>query len=666
MLKLHPKCLMFMQCVVMVLLTPTLTHGAEEPPNRVEAPYFFIDGDPAVDRLPLKSTQVEASIAGVIADVKVTQRYKNEGSRAIEARYVFPGSTRAAVYAMQMRVGERLITAQIREKKQARAEYETAKREGKTASLLEQQRPNVFQTSVANILPGDDIVVELRYTELLVPTEGTYSFVYPTVVGPRYNGAVAAGSGVAERWVSTPYLREGKETPSAFDLKVTLNTPIPLKSVASATHKLEVSYDGATRAQIALAAAGKGNNRDFVLDYRMSSDRIESGVLLYPGKDENFFLAMIEPPRAPRPEQIPPREYVFIIDISGSMHGFPLETAKVLLKDLIGRLRPTDSFNVMLFAGSNSVLAPRSLPATARNIQAALDTIEQQRGGGSTELVPALRAALALPHEADRARTMVVITDGYVTVERDAFALIREHLHDANLFAFGIGSSVNRHLIEGMARAGKGEPFVVIDGRSALEQAARFRKYIEAPVLTHVQVKLAGLDGYDIEPAQVPDVFAARPVIVFGKYRGAPHGQITLDGFCGEGPCRQTLDLASAQPAEDNRALRYLWARTRIQSLQDFDGLEHDDARVREVTALGLKYNLLTEHTSFIAVDRIVRNAKPDEQHTVDQPLPLPQGVSELAVGGEVPGTPEPEVWALLTLTGGLLVWLKRKGKLHA
>jgi Ca-activated chloride channel family protein len=636
-----------------------------EAADKTLAPYFFVDGDPGLDSLPLKSTDVDVDIAGVIADVKVTQRYKNEGTRPIEARYVFPGSTSAAVYGMQMRVGDRLIVAKIREKQQARAEYETAKQEGKTASLLEQHRPNVFQTSVANILPGDDITVELRYTELLAPTEGRYQFVYPTVVGPRYNGS--AGSGRAERWIATPYLRASEDSRSAFDLKVTLSSAIPLKEVQSASHKLDVRYESATRAVIGLASTGKSaDNRDFILDYRLSGDRVESGVMLYQGRDENFFLAMLEPPLAPRPELIPPREYVFIVDVSGSMHGFPLDTAKTLLEDLIGRLRPTDSFNVMLFAGSNSVLAPRSLPATQENIRRAVKVINDQQGGGSTELLPALRRALALPFDENRARTMVVVTDGYVTIEKEAFELVREHLADANLFAFGIGSSVNRHLMEGLARAGKGEPFVVTDRRSAEEQAERFRRYIEAPVLTHIELTVEGLDVYDVEPSSVPDVFAARPVVVFGKYRGQPKGgRLRIEGVAGAGPYSQSLDLSAVQPSEDHAALRYLWARSRIQTLDDFSKLDRTDPRVKEVAELGLKYSLLTQYTSFVAVDQVVRNSKPQDQAPVNQPSPMPEGVSNLAVGAEVPSTPEPETWALLVAALLVLAWLKWTGRLH-
>lgn len=641
---------------------------AQPEPDQVESPYFVVKSeDPETDRLPLKGTDVKVRIVGVIADVIVTQHYRNEGTRPIEARYVFPGSTRAAVYAMNVRLGERLLTARIREKQQARAEYDQAQREGKTAALLEQHRENVFQMNVANILPGDDVRVELRYTEMIVPTDGQYRFVFPTVVGPRYNGSPSTGSGTGEKWISMPFLRQGEAPPARFTLRADLDMPVALKSVGSPSHRIVSKKVSNTETYVTLADTGVNeNNRDFVLEYRLAGDRIESGIVLTRGDEskgeENFFLAMIEPPKAVGPAQIVPREYIFIVDISGSMHGFPLDTAKALLKDLVGGLRPNDTFNVMLFAGSNYMLAPESLPATRPSVQHALRLLDEQGGGGGTELVPALGRALALAPDPDRARTFVVITDGYVTVERQIFKLIRDNLSRANLFAFGIGSSVNRHLIEGMARAGQGEPFVVLNAGEAAREAERFRKMIEAPVLMHLQARFEGLDAYDIEPPLLPDVFAQRPVVLFGKWRGEPKGRLVLEGRTAAGPFTARLDVLSLKsPAGQSDALRYLWARHRIASLSDQEALEGGSAQREEILDLGLRYNLLTQYTSFVAVDRIVRNHETHRNASVDQPSPLPQGVSELAVGAEVPSTPEPGLWGMLAITAATATFFARR-----
>jgi len=657
-------------CFVMLVARPAQAQEAPGPRLKTESPYFFVKSDdPEVDRLPLKGTEVDVKISGVIADVTVTQTYRNEGRRPIEARYVFPGSTKAAVSGLNVRLADRLITAQIREKAQARIEYDNAKKEGKTAALLEQQLPNVFQMNVANILPGDDVKVELRYTELLVPQGGNYQFVFPTVVGPRYNSPQSENA--QARWVAQPTLRTDVAPGTAFKLKVALDTPLGIKEVRSLTHEIDVNRrDGDEHADITLTRnAEPADNRDFVLDYRLAGERIESGLMLYKGQGENaenFFLAMVEPPKSVAASAITPRDYIFVVDISGSMHGFPLDTAKVALERLIGGLRPSDTFNVLLFSGSNRMLSPHSVPATRANIDQALATIRNYSGSGSTELIPALRRAYAEPKAEEVSRTIVVMTDGYVTVEREAFELVRKNLSKANVFAFGIGTSVNRHLMEGIARAGMGEPFIITDPIQAPEQAARFRRMIESPVLTSVKARFEGLDVYDVEPAALPDVLGERPVIVFGKWRGEAKGRVVIEGRSATGPYRQELKV-DPRTRQDAAALRSLWARHRIASLSDQEALEGGDNFRQRITDLGLRYSLLTQYTSFIAVDKVVRNAAPQNSVGVDQPLPLPKGVSELAVdqslGAEVPSTPEPEMLGAVAVVLSMLAMLRRRAR---
>ncbi|NOT53944.1 MAG: VWA domain-containing protein [Deltaproteobacteria bacterium] len=641
-------------------LSPAWTApAAESPAERTLSPYFFIpSGADGVERLPLKSTEVMVDIAGVIADVKVTQVYTNEGQTPIEAIYVFPGSTRAAVYGMKMTIDERVQVAKVAERNAARAQYTEAKAAGKSASLLEQQRPNVFQMNVANIMPGDQIRVELSYTELLVPTEGMYEFVYPTVVGPRYSNLPAATAPPTEQWIANPFLPEKYPQTSTFAIKVQLVAGLPLHSVASASHAVQIAYQSPLQATVSLAPTEQlGGNRDYILRYRLQGDAVESGLLLYEGEDENFFLLMAQPPQRVPAAQIPPRDYVYIIDVSGSMNGFPLDTAKQVMRDLASHLRPTDTLNVLLFSGGSAVLSPRSLPATPENVQQALGFIDREQGAGSTELLPALQRALALPQDERRSRSFVIITDGFVAVETQAFDLIRKNLHNANVFTFGIGSSVNRFLIEGLARAGGGEPFVVTDPYQAPATAQQFAHYIQIPVLTNVAVEYAGFEVYDVEPVSIPDVLAERPVLVFGKWRGRPHGAVTIHGTHGAGVYSQTSDVAHVTPLPTNSALRYLWARHRIAMLGDYQTLDPQDELVKEITTLGLTYNLLTAYTSFLAVDEVVRNV--DGQNTsVKQPLPLPQGVTNLAVGGAVPTVPEPETYALMGIVGLLLFWM--------
>jgi Ca-activated chloride channel family protein len=646
-----------------VALLPAVP-AAQPSATRSLAPYFVVEGGaPGVDALPLKRTEVEATIAGVIADVRVTQVYRNEGNAPIDARYVFPASTRAAVYALRLRVGDRAVDAKIREKQRARREFEQARREGRSASLLEQQRPNVMQMAVANVMPGDEIAVDLRYTESIVPTDGTYRFVYPTVVGPRYNGGASSDGAAseghrAEAWVAQPTLRPGARSNATFSLTATIRSPLPIAAVRSPSHAVEVQAEGKREVRIDLPPDAGHADRDVVIDYTLAGQAIDAGVLVHEGVDENYFLLLAQPPARVAAGEIVPREYVFIVDVSGSMHGFPLNTVKTLLRELIARLRPTDTFNVIPFAGGHSLLHPASVVATQDNVARAIRFIDGQKGGGGTELLPALRTALAMPAEEGRARTFIVVTDGYVTIEKEAFELVRANLGRANLFAFGIGSSVNRFLVEGLARAGKGEPFFVLDAQQAEAEAARLRAMIEQPVLTRIRVTFDGFDAYDLDTPQVPDLFAQRPIVVSGRYRGKPSGRVVIEGLAAGGAVTLPIDVARVAVRDETPALRHLWARSRIAQLGDFSKLGRDDEAVREITRLGLAHNLLTDYTSFIAVDHVVRNPGGDAT-TVDQPLPLPQGVSNLAVG-QVPSTPEPEFALLAMLAGGLVWWQRR------
>jgi Ca-activated chloride channel family protein len=375
-------------------------------------------------------------------------------------------------------------------------------------------------------------------------------------------------------------------------------------------------------------------NRDFVLHYRLAGNQITSGLLLYQGQDENFFLYMAEPPQRVMLDDIPPREYIFVVDVSGSMNGFPLNTSKQLLKDLIAQLRPTDLFNVVLFAGDSTALSPTSLTATSENIDSAIHLLDEQRGSGGTELLPAVQQAMGLPRQSGISRSLVLVTDGYISGEHGVFDYIREHLNECNVFAFGIGSAVNRYLIEGVAKAGMGEPFIVTEESEATTAATKFREYIQTPVLSNIEIRTVGFDTYDVHPLNLPDLLAERPVVLFGKWRGPIGGSFEMHGTTGRGDYVTSLNVAGVQPDEDNRALRYLWARSRIAELSDYGFGRLSEDKIKEITSLGLNYNLLTQYTSFVAVREKVVNPG-GATDDVEQPLPLPVGVSDLAVASE-------------------------------
>ena len=629
--------------LTLTLLLFTIPAFGKPTDDKILSPYFFVDGG----LLPLQSTNVTANISGVIADVTVTQVYENQGTTPIHAKYVFPGSTRAAVHGMRIRVGNKAVVAKIQERKKAAKEFEEAKAAGKTASLLEQQRPNVFSMAVANILPGDRVEVELTYSEMLIPDQGIYQFVYPTVVGPRYSTIPESAAAETDRFIESGYLHQGKPSPSTFSIRVNVSTGVPLADLHSSSHETKIERESPSIAHVSLED-GAGN-KDFILDYKLSGKEIQSGLLVYEGAQENFFLLTVQPPDRVAQQQIPPREYIFVLDVSGSMHGFPLDTAKQVMKNLIVRLKPTDTFNVILFSGGSRVLSPASLAAAPQNISRAIALIDRLNAGGGTELEAALRKAIQLPRSNFESRSVIVVTDGYIAEERGVFTLINENLNNTNFFAFGIGSSVNRYLIEGIARAGQGEPFVVTDLTDADAAAARFRSYIESPVLTKVSVKYSGFDAYDVEPSVQPDVFAERPVVLFGKWHGEKQGQIEVTGQTATGTFSKVFDVQDSTTRPEHGALPQLWARSRIARLSDYDA--EGDESIREVTTLGLTYSLLTKYTSFIAVLEEVRN--PGGQGAdVDQPLPLPEGVTDRALAVGYGSGAEPGFWILLLAAG--------------
>jgi Ca-activated chloride channel family protein len=652
----------FMALILVLVSTRAIAQAEGRPrDDRILSPYFFVEGaNPGGESFPLKSTAVQANISGVIAAVTVTQVYENRGAVPIHARYVFPGSTRAAVHGTRIRVGNRAVVARIKERKQATQEFAQAKAAGKNAALLEQQRPNVFTMAVANIMPEDRVEVELTYSEMLALEQGIYQFVYPTVVGPRYSGTPEAATPEDSKWVKSPYLlplhHGGQPAPPSFSIRVNLSTGVPLAELRSPSHEPMIVWESVSVARVSLD--NDSGNSDFILDYRLSGREIQSGLVVFESEQGNFFLLTVQPPERIAAGDIPPREYIFVLDVSGSMHGFPLDTAKRVIESLVSNLKPADTFNVILFSGGSRVLSPMSLAANPQNAQRALSVIAAERGAGGTELEAALRTAIGLPRSGFVSRSVVVVTDGYIAHEKGAFTPIHENLNDTNFFAFGIGSSVNRYLIEGIARAGLGEPFVVTRPEEARAAGERFRDYIESPVLTNVRVSYRGFDAFDVEPEAQPDLFAERPVVLFGKWRGPKQGQIEVMGRAVTGAFTKVFDVKDSITRSEHAALPQLWARTRIARLADFNFSSDDAEAVREVTSLGLTYSLLTRHTSFIAVLEEVRNAS-GQADDVDHPLPLPGGVSELAVGGYGSGA-EPGFWIFFLGAGTLLVIARR------
>ncbi|MGS2724179.1 VIT domain-containing protein [Porticoccus sp. GXU_MW_L64] len=644
--------------VLLLLSAATITLAAPNPPKESDAPYFFVEGDySGTDRLPLKASHADIRLNGFIASVTLTQEYRNEGHIPINARYIFPGSTRAAVNGMTMTIGERRIVAKIKEKQQAKKIFNDAKKAGKSASLLSQKRPNVFSMDVANVMPGDRIKIELTYTEIITPEDSIYEFVLPGVVGPRYGGDAAQSSGET-RWIGNPYLAEGTQDPVRYGIEVTIASPLPISGLTSPSHKIMADWQDDKTANLQLRDSKDAGNRDFILRYQLQGKQILTGLNRFESNGENYFLLVAQPPQKVLPEQLPARDYFFVVDVSGSMHGFPLDTTKQLMNRLLSTLTPSDRFNILFFAGGSRLLSPQPLAATATNIARASAMMNNQSGGGGTNLYSAMQKALAMNGDENSSRNIVLISDGYISAEQRVFSLIDQNLHRNNVFAFGIGSSVNRYLIEGIAKAGRSEAFVVTNRAEANRQAKRFFNYIAAPALTNIQVTAKDVELYDMEPARVPDMLAQRAVMVLGKYRNAgPEATIGLKGNNGQGEHQWSFALQESAAAD--HTLPQLWARKRLERMYVIADQDADRQR-QSIVDIGLRYSLLTRHTSFVAVDETVRNTTGNSKD-VKQPLPLPKGVSNHAVGKPMP---EPELY-LLALIALLLATLLHRRRAH-
>ena len=590
------------------------------------SPYFSINNKANLDQFPLKSSDADITISGPIANVVIKQLYTNTGTKPIDGIYIFPASTRAAVYAMEMKIGERVIEAKINAKNKARAQYEKARSEGKRTSLLEQHKPNVFQMSVANIQPGESVEVTLRYTEFLVSQDQNYSFHYPMIVGPRFSG-----ESESKGFTQAPFLKRGHESPTRFSLSAQINSPVPVHYVQSPSHTLDIAFRSREDIRIDVRdAATTLAQKDFILDFGVNDEAISSGVITGRRNDEQFFLCQIEAPELSCEPDISPREFIFIVDVSGSMRGFPLDVSKQLLRNLLHNLSTKDRFNVLFFSGGSNMLSERSLEATAENLEYALSVIDGQLGGGGTRMLSAIKNAMKYPKDANYSRSFVVITDGYVTVEEAAMTYIKENLDEANFYAFGIGSSVNRYLIEAIAHIGRSEAYVVQNKKESHAIAEQFLTYIQYPVLTDIQILSEGIEVYDVIPEKIPDLTAGRPIYFFGKYKGDGQGKLVVSG--NQAGKKFTQQVSINRRSNLMSAIPYLWAREKIKYLDDFNASSVSQERIKRITQLGLDYNLLTKYTSFIAIDeKPVVNAQ--QSTPVYQATPLPAGVSNAAIG---------------------------------
>jgi Ca-activated chloride channel family protein len=601
-------------------------------------------GEGEVQAFPLKHTEVRAEITGSVAQVRVNQVFQNPYDRPIEAVYVFPLPRTAAVDDMEIRLDDRVIRGVIMRREEARALYQAARRSGRTAALLDQERPNIFTQSVANILPGEEVVVSIRFFDVLPYDAGFYEFTFPMVVGPRFIPGAPVGEGErglandttdvpdASR-ITPPALYPGERSGHDVSLEVQVRASALLHDLASPSHAVDVENGAPGSARVVLKQEDSIPNRDFILRYRLDGALPEVVLLPHRTEGPGYFLLILQPEVRPAHARIAPKEIIFVVDCSGSMSDLPIGKVREAMRYALENLNPLDNFQIIRFSDEVDAFAPGPVPATPDYIARALEYVDDLEGGGGTVMMEAVKAALSVPEDPQRLRIISFMTDGYIGNEDQVLAYLKARLGEARLFSFGVGTSPNRYLLDKMAEFGRGSVhYVLLDGK-ADESVQDFYDKIRNPYMTDIEIDWGDLRVSEIYPARIPDLYLGRPVVLFGRYEEAGAGEIVVRGRLGAELYERHLRIELPERQEGGEAIESLWARSKIEELSDrLLGNPQPDV-VEEITGLALAHRLVSARTSFVAVEEIPRTAE-EEPLSVEVPVPVPAGVSYEGIFG--------------------------------
>ncbi|MFO0737108.1 MAG: VIT and VWA domain-containing protein [Labilithrix sp.] len=588
--------------------------------------------------LPLERTDVDVDVSGSIVGATVTQRFKNTRSTPIEVVYLFPLAQRAAVDAMEMKVGTRTIIASIARREEARAAYQSAVREGRRAALLEQERPNMFTFSVGNIDAGATIDVKLHYFEVAQFDHGTYEIVVPTTIGPRF--IPAKGVPDANR-IQTTYTK----TPATIGIHVKVDGGTAIESVATPAWETNVTRPSATVADVTLKRSDERPDRDFTLRWRLKAESFEPALFTHraPGSDSGYLTLMLEPKHDIALTEIAPRELVFLLDTSGSMHGAPLTTAIMAVNKAIDKLGPQDTFQIIDFADRASTFAPRPLPNTPENRKKGHDYVNDLRSAGGTNQLAGIHAALSTPGDDLRTRYVVFMTDGFIGNDEEVIALTRREIGKAHVFSFGVGSSVNRYLLDEVAIAGRGYA-EYMRAHTAEHNASedmnelveRFYTRIGLPFLTDIEIDWGNLASAvsDARPRALPDLSALQPLVLHARYSRAGEGDVTIKGKVGGKPRTQKLHVVLPAVEAGHAEIEKLWAR---ETIADMERVKRGTLDVEGITKVALKHGLMSKYTAFVGTDSTGPKDANGAPTRVQQPSAAPADVDLSHAGGTMP-----------------------------
>jgi Ca-activated chloride channel homolog len=653
----------------------------ERPPQVCEGSLVYrspISG--LYETIPLVHTDVALDVRGLAAAATVTQHYVNSSAEPIEAVYVFPLPHDAAVYDMEIRIGDRLIKSVIHERDEAKRTYEAAKSEGKRAALVEQERPNIFTASVANLMPGDHIDVRLLYVEPLRWEDGRVRLVFPMVVGPRYIPGTQAVSHTGSGWVFdtdavsdasriTPTVRNPESRPGQdISLSVDLDAGFEFGSINSISHAITVRNLADGRRHVELASGTTIPNKDFVLEIQQAESAKPKTALFLspdPASGETYFLLSAFPPTV-QPTKREPVEMLYLIDVSGSMAGTSITQARAALLQALERLGSSDRFGILAFNHQYHEFAAEPVTATPENIAAARRFVEHLEAGGGTEMLPALLHVMNKPETFGYLRNIVLLTDGDLGNEEQIFSALRANLGGARLYTVAIGSAPNFFLASKMAQFGRGSFTHTADIGEVGQQMGHLLETIESPVLTDVKLSFEGVEVDEVYPQRPPDLFLRQPLVVYGRISKGRAGRVHLTARAGDQPYEASFDF-DAGAATFHPGITTLWARQRVEDLTDQWRESDENARAgirATLIAHAIRYRLVTQFTSLVAVEEVVTN-KGGISTTVPVATELPAGMQmDKVFGAPATGTADAFFEALglvLLIIGvmmGIAVWL--------
>lgn len=613
------------------------------------------DGSDSFVEAPRLGIDVDLTVSGPTVRARVTQMFRNPTQDWVEAVYVYPLPPEGAVDTLKMVVGERIILGEIKERGEARVLYEQARQTGRKAALTEQERPNIFTNSVANIGPGETVLVQIEYQHPVRQTGDEFSLRVPMVVAPRYTPAPViqsvefrpdGGWGAAKTdpvtdrdRISAPVLDPATNSPvNPTSITVTLRAGFPLGEVKSQHHEVSVeSPDSGTRI-VTLADGAAAADRDFELTWKAAAGQAPSvGLFHEQVGNGDYILAFVTPPALEQAAAAPlPREVIFVIDNSGSMGGTSIVQAKASLLYALGRLQPTDRFNVIRFDHTMDMLYPDAVAADATHIRQAVSFVSRLAGEGGTEMVPAMRAALADRGNgnANFVRQVVFLTDGAIGNEQQLFETITALRGRSRIFMVGIGSAPNSFLMTRAAELGRGS-FTHIGSVQQVEERMRdlFAK-LENPVVTGLTVKFSEAKS-DMTPAAIPDLYRGEPLVLAARLDKLA-GTVEIKGRIGERPWIVTLPLANGA---EGKGLSKIWARRKITDAEIARSLRQETLEKTDqvILALALEHQLVTRLTSLIAVDQTPSRPEGEMLSATKLPLNLPAGWDFAKVFGASP-----------------------------